>query len=149
MHENMLYLTWWQQNNPKLSDLLITNNNLIYKDQSVDIANFYFPEMLYNETFRKKLNQDYNSENLFQIIKVYCNAQKIIENNNQIIIDMTTKKDESQNEFLIITTNDQKKYRFDTQNQEEIKNYFLSQKNAGKNITINQLKEMILNANSK
>ena len=61
----------------------------------------------------------------------------------------TTKKDESQNEFLIITTNDQKKYRFDTQNQEEIKNYFLSQKNAGKNITINQLKEMILNANSK
>ena len=78
LKENIMYLREWTNINPAFNSLVIEDRFLVLNgtNEKVDISNFYFPEMLYNETFRRKLAKDYTAENLFRIIEVYCQAKE-------------------------------------------------------------------------
>ncbi len=82
MYYNYLYLQEWIRLNPSLSKLKIVNNTLIYEENALqyqqDISKFYMPLLLENEVFRNKL-ATYSANDLFNIIKVNCQAKDIIE----------------------------------------------------------------------
>jgi len=78
MNDNLLYLEAWMNYNPKLREnLTMDGTNLICKIngnlESINIKNFYLPEMLYNEEFRIQVANELEAEDLFEIIKIYVN----------------------------------------------------------------------------
>ncbi len=154
LKENILYLKEWSKINPSFNDLSIEGKDLILKindtQEKQDISEFYFPEMLYNETFRQKLAKDYTAENLFRIIQVYCQAKEVLneEPKDPTIIKSVEIKNEDK-KFILFTTLDQKKYRFDTENPEKILNLFLITKEKKPDITLKEFGEVLKNDSTK
>lgn len=156
IQDNILYIKEWMNINPALKEgLSIDGDNLIYQKENQTeiqkISKFYLPEMLYNESFRNKLVKDFTSEDLFQIIKVYCQAKEVIEaneledQNSPKILNLQIKTEDDQKEFLVITTSDDKKYRFDTTEPEKMINIFLEEKNKKGYVTLNEFGRLIKN----
>lgn len=133
--ENLTYLNHWMNINPKLKEnLKVDNNQLIYqKDsqkESVSLTEFYLPEMLYNERFREDISNELNSYDLIQIIKMYSKTFEI-RNKKQKELQMYPKikdlkilKDQNGISFIAITDEHDKKYRYDTEQKEQVLNRY-------------------------
>ena len=150
-----MYLRQWTNINPAFNALSVEDKFLVYKtadkEEKVDISNFYFPEMLYNETFRRKLEKDYNAENLFRIVEVYCKAKEATkkEENNIPYISNLEMLEENQKPFLLIHTTDNKKYRFDTDDINKMINIYEQLKQTKINVTLQEFGEAIKNDSNK
>lgn len=139
--DNILYLKEWINYNPKLNELNINDKYLNFKNDQIDISDFYFQELLYNENFRNKI-LTYEANDLYQIIKVCCEAKEALKDEDNVIKDVIIKE-ENNERFLLIITNDNRKFRFDTENPEKIKNLY--DQNKQKQLTLIEFKEVILN----
>ncbi len=154
INDNILYLKEWYSLNPSLiNKLYIEDNYLVLKENEtsskLDISNFYLPEMLYNENFRNKLISQYTPSDIFNIATVYVEAKEALNISNVLdspkITSLEIQKDEENKEFLLITTEDNKKYRFDTTNQEKMINIYNEEKNKKGYVTINEFGGLIKN----
>ena len=150
-----MYLRQWSNINPAFNALTIEDNYLVLRqngnEEKQDISNFYFPDMLYNETFRRKLEKDYNAENLFRIVEVYCKAKEATkkEENSIPYISNLEMLEENQQPFLLIHTTDNKKYRFDTNDINKMINIYEQLKQTKINVTLQEFGEAIKNDSNK
>ena len=155
LRDNIMYLRQWANINPALNALTIEGNDLVLRqnglEEKQDVSNFYFPDMLYNETFRRKLEKDYNSENLFRIVEVYCKAKEATkkEENSIPYISNLEMLEENQQPFLLIHTTDNKKYRFDTNDINKMINIYEQLKQTKINVTLEEFGEAIKNDSNK
>ena len=155
LRDNIMYLRQWANINPALNALTIEGNDLVLRqngtEEKQDVSNFYFPDMLYNETFRRKLEKDYNAENLFRIVEVYCKAKEATkkEENSIPYISNLEILEEAQQPFLLIHTTDNKKYRFDTNDINKMINIYEQLKQTKINVTLQEFGEAIKNDSSK
>lgn len=155
MKDNLLYLETWMAYNPKLREQLSIENTILTckidnQLESIDIKNFYLPEMLYNEEFRKEVANELEAEDLFQIIKIYIQTKEIEEQEKKelqkssIIKNIEIKK-EKNIEFLVITDHLGKKYRYDTEDNEKIIQIYNEMKQKKEIITLKELGSVIQN----
>ena len=155
LRDNIMYLRQWTNVNPAFNALTIEDNYLVLRqngnEEKQDISNFYFPDMLYNETFRRKLEKDYNAENLFRIVEVYCKAKEATRKDENSIpyISNIEMLEENQKPFLLIHTTDNKKYRFDTDNINKMINIYEQLKQTKINVTLQEFGEAIKNDANK
>lgn len=155
MKDNLLYLEAWMNYNPKLREnLTIDGTNLVckIKDQleSINIENFYLPEMLYNEEFRIQVANELEAEDLFQIVKIYVQSKSILEKEQEElktspkIVEIKVKK-EKEKEFIVLIDETEKKYRYDTKEPEKIINYYNEIKDRKGKVTLKELGSVIQN----
>ena len=155
LRDNIMYIRQWANINPALNALTIEGNDLVLRqnglEEKQDVSNFYFPDMLYNETFRRKLEKDYNAENLFRIVEVYCKAKEATkkEENSVPYISNLEMLEENQQPFLLIHTTDNKKYRFDTNDINKMINIYEQLKQTKINVTLQEFGEAIKNDSNK
>jgi len=153
MKDNLMYLEAWMNYNPSLKEnLRIDRNFLIYKEQEkIDISNFYLPDMLYNINFREKVASELNSEDLFQIIKIYIQTNEITTQEEKemtlLVKEVLIKKDNLENEFVMLIDEKDKKYRYDTDSPEKVINYFNEMKKQKGQVTLKELGKVIQNGN--
>jgi len=153
MKDNLMYLEAWMNYNPSLKEnLRIDRNFLIYKEQEkIDISNFYLPDMLYNINFREKVASELNSEDLFQIIKIYIQTNEITTQEEKemtlLVKEVLIKKDNLENEFVMLIDEKDKKYRYDTDSPEKVINYFNEMKKQKGQVTLKELGTVIQNGN--
>lgn len=135
MNDNLMYLNEWQKYNDALKEKLqIVGPNLVCdiegKMESVDISNYYLPDILYNPDLREDLSDasKINAEDLFHIIKVNILAEEFEAENFKtgkiVITKFTMPKDEWDNEIIIFEDNQGHKYRL-TKNIPEVKAVYL------------------------
>lgn len=155
LRDNIMYLRQWANINPAFNALTIEGNYLVLRqngtEEKQDISNFYFPDMLYNETFRKKLEKDYNAENLFRIVEVYCKAKEATKKDENSIPYIANLEilEENQQPFLLIHTTDNKKYRFDTTDIDKMISIYEQLKQTKINVTLQEFGEAIKNDSNK
>ena len=153
LKENIMYLREWTNINPAFNSLVIEDRFLVLNgtNEKVDISNFYFPEMLYNETFRRKLAKDYTAENLFRIIEVYCQAKEATRKEENIASNISNLEilEQDGKTFILIHTSDNKKYRYDTGDVNKIKNIYDSLKQTKQNVTLEEFGEAIKSDQNK
>ena len=106
--------------------------------------------MLNNENFRHAIAtpDELSGKDLFEIIYCYINSKEIEEKNkmgNSFIKDVFIRQKNGE-EFLVFVTEDERKYRFDTDNPEKIINLYQEETKNGKKITLNELGSVIKNA---
>lgn len=157
MKDNLMYLEAWMNYNPRLREnLTIEDTILTYQKESfkesVDIKGFYLPEMLYNENFREKVQKELDSEDLFQIIKIYVQTNEILEKEqNELKMSPKIKellvKEESGKEFIVFIDENEKKYRYDTPNLEQVVNDYNEIKNRNGFVTLKEIGKVIQNGN--
>ena len=157
MKDNIAYLNVWMNYNPAFKEnLSIVGNELVWKDhekaESLDISHFYLPEMLYNENFRKQISETHEltGEDLFQIIKLYVETEEILEKEqkeyaNSPIIEEINIRTENEKEFLVITDNQNKKYRYDTKEPEKVINLLMDLKDEKGTVTLKEFGSVIQN----
>ena len=149
LRENIMYLRQWTNINPAFNALSVEDKFLVYKtadkEEKVDISNFYFPEMLYNETFRRKLEKEYTAENLFIIIEVYCQAKEATKNEEKVYINYLEVLEKDQQPFILIHTSDDKKYRFDTNDINRMKMIYEQLQQTKSKVTLEEFGEAIKN----
>lgn len=154
LEDNILYLNEWMRYNPSLKETLkIENNKLLHNDESIDLTDIYLPEMLYNEQFRKDipLAEELNGDDLFAIIKLYYQTQEILKKeeeqskNSPEVINVEIKNDNNQ-EFIVFTDENNKKYRLDTKTPEKIINIYNNLKQSTRRISLKDLEREIKNA---
>ena len=157
MKDNLLYLEAWMNYNPRLKEKLSMENNiLVFHDEEqiekIDISSFYLPEMLYNENFREKVATELESEDLFQIIKLYIQTQEIFEKEQhemQVspkVVDILIKVDpQSSQEFIVLIDENKRKYRYDTKSPEQVINYYNELKERKGIVTLKELGSVIQN----
>ncbi len=153
LRENIMYLRQWTNINPAFNALSVEDKFLVYKtadkEEKVDISNFYFPEMLYNETFRRKLEKEYTAENLFRIIEVYCQAKEATKNEEKVYINYLEVLEKDQQPFILIHTSDDKKYRFDTNDINRMKMIYEQLQQTKSKVTLEEFGEAIKNDQNK
>ena len=153
LRENIMYLRQWTNINPAFNALSVEDKFLVYKtadkEEKVDISNFYFPEMLYNETFRRKLEKEYTAENLFRIIEVYCQAKEATKNEEKVYINYLEVLEKDQQPFILIHTSDDKKYRFDTNDINRMKMIYEQLQQTKLKVTLEEFGEAIKNDQNK
>ncbi len=158
MKDNLLYLEAWMNYNPRLKEnLSIDKNILVYKNneqtEQIDISNFYLPEMLYNENFREKVSSELESEDLFQIIKLYVQTKEILDAEQNVlqmspkVLDILIKVDENNQEFVVLIDENKRKYRYDTKSPEQVINYYNEIKSSKGVVTLKELGSVIQNGN--
>ena len=157
MKDNIAYLNVWMNYNPAFKEnLSIVGNELVWndhsKEESLDISHFYLPEMLYNENFRKQISETHEltGEDLFQIIKLYVQTEEIMEAEQKEyasspIIENIHMRSENGKEFLVITDNQNKKYRYDTKEPEKVINTFIDLKEEKGTVTLKEFGSVIQN----
>ena len=138
LRDNIMYLRQWANINPALNALTIEGNDLVLRqnglEEKQDVSNFYFPDMLYNETFRRKLEKDYNTKKEENSVPYISNLEMLEEN---------------QQPFLLIHTTDNKKYRFDTNDINKMINIYEQLKQTKINVTLQEFGEAIKNDSNK
>ncbi len=157
LKDNILYLQSWMKQNPHLQQYLkLEEKNLVYEDEkerkSIPIDKFYFPQMLYNETFRNKVTYDstFSSKELFEIISLYVKAEEILAKDqlelqkNPTLLSLAIKND-GQKEFLVMIDSNHKKYRYDTNEPENVINIYNEIKNQQGFVTIRDLEKELQN----
>lgn len=153
LRENIMYLRQWTNINPAFNALTVEDKFLVYKTadkvEKVDISNFYFPEMLYNETFRRKLEKEYTAENLFRIIEVYCQAKEATKNEEKPYITYLEVIEKNQKPFILIHSSDDKKYRFDTDDINKMKAIYEQLLQEKLKVTLEEFGEAIKNDQNK
>jgi len=156
MNDNLLYLEAWMNYNPKLREnLTMDGTNLICKIngnlESINIKNFYLPEMLYNEEFRIQVANELEAEDLFEIIKIYVQTKEILEKEQEelkkspTITEITLRKDKENKEFIVLIDEENKRYRYDTTKPEQIINYYNELKEKKGIVSLKELGSVIQN----
>ena len=130
MQDNFLYLQEWKKHNPTFQDTLFIEDDYLIckindKVAKIDIHDFYLPEILYNELLRKSLmDNSLTPEDVFQIIRLYVETnqmnnyrqQKRKRNPNIAKIYI----ENGQQPFLVIVDELNSKYRYDTDNPQQV-----------------------------
>lgn len=160
MQDNLLYLKEWMRYNPSLTEYLSVEGNLLHckkndSTESIDISEFYLPEMLYNENFRNSiaLETEISGIDLFEIIKLYCETQEILMKEQKElqkypkIAAIRVLKDQNNQEFILIVDEYNKKYRYNTNKPEEIINIYNDLKMKKQAVTLKELGSVIEHAN--
>lgn len=153
LKDNLMYLDAWFEHNPLFKEVLtVEDNYLLYNhgEEKLKIDSFYLPEMLNNENFRHAIAtpDELSGKDLFEIIYCYINSKEIEEKNKMVpsfIKDVFIRQKNGE-EFLVFVTEDERKYRFDTDNPEKIINLYQEETKNGKKITLNELGSVIKNA---
>jgi len=161
MRDNLLYLEAWMSYNPALRENLeVSGNTLVYDNQgvkeTVDISNFYLPEMLYNENFRKDvaLSHKITGKDLFQIIKMYVMTEEILEKEQKElqmyprIVDLKIMRDPENKEFIVLIDSNNKKYRYDTAEPKKVIDFYHDLKDKNGTVTLKDLGSVIQNGNN-
>ena len=139
LKDNLMYLDAWFEHNPLFKEVLtVEDNYLLYNhgEEKLKIDSFYLPEMLNNENFRHAIAtpDELSGKDLFEIIYCYINSKEIEEKNKMVpsfIKDVFIRQKNGE-EFLVFVTEDERKYRFDTDNPEKIINYIKKKLKMGK-----------------
>jgi len=158
MHDNTLYLKEWMRYNPSIANEIILdgqdicctiNGNL----ERQNISQIYLPDMLYNEQLRANipLEEEISGTNLFHIIKLYCQTAEILEQEKKelqsspSIVDLRILKDQNNQEFIVLIDNNQRKYRFNTNQPEAVINLYNELKEKKEIVTLKEFGSVIKN----
>ena len=139
LKDNLMYLDAWFEHNPLFKEVLtVEDNYLLYNhgEEKLKIDSFYLPEMLNNENFRHAIAtpDELSGKDLFEIIYCYINSKEIEEKNKMVpsfIKDVFIRQKNGE-EFLVFVTEDERKYRFDTDNPEKSLTYIKKKLKMGK-----------------
>lgn len=75
---NAAYVALWKQKNPKLSEINIEGNFLLYQNEKINIENIYMQDILINPNTFKVL-ETIEAKDLFTLIKLHAYAIQIKE----------------------------------------------------------------------
>lgn len=155
MQDNIMYLTEWMKSNGEIAkDITIDGTILKYKDgEKLDIGNYYLPGILENETLRQDIwdSDKINGYDLFHIIKVYCQTEDLLRQEQKEYLkypkikDIKKEIDNNGIVFIAITDEYDKKYRFDTTNIEETIKAYNTLKSVKENVTLEDFGRVLNN----
>lgn len=155
MQDNIMYLTEWMKSNEEIAkDITIDGTILKYKDEEkLDIGNYYLPGILENETLRQDIwdSDKINGYDLFHIIKVYCQTEDLLRQEQKEYLkypkikDIKKEIDNNGIVFIAITDEYDKKYRFDTANIEETVKAYNTLKSVKENVTLEDFGRVLNN----
>ena len=155
MQDNIMYLTEWMKSNEEIAnDITIDGTILKYKDEEkLDIGNYYLPGILENETLRQDIwdSDKINGYDLFHIIKVYCQTEDLLRQEQKEYLkypkikDIRKEIDNNGIVFIAITDEYDKKYRFDTTNIEETIKAYNTLKSVKENVTLEDFGRVLNN----
>ena len=155
MQDNIMYLTEWMKSNEEIAnDITIDGTILKYKDkEKLDIGNYYLPGILENETLRQDIwdSDKINGYDLFHIIKVYCQTEDLLRQEQKEYLkypkikDIKKEIDNNGIVFIAITDEYDKKYRFDTTNIEETIKAYNTLKSVKENVTLEDFGRVLNN----
>ena len=155
MQDNIMYLTEWMKSNEEIAkDITIDGTILKYKDEEkLDIGNYYLPGILENETLRQDIwdSDKINGYDLFHIIKVYCQTEDLLRQEQKEYLkypkikDIKKEIDNNGIVFIAITDEYYKKYRFDTANIEETIKAYNTLKSVKENVTLEDFGRVLNN----
>lgn len=75
---NAAYVASWKEKNPKLADIKIEGNFLVYQNEKVDISEIYMQDILLNPyTFHSITTME--AKDLFTVIKLHVEARQMKE----------------------------------------------------------------------
>ena len=155
MQDNIMYLTEWMKNNVEIAnEITIDGTVLKYKDEEkLDIGNYYLPGILENKNLRKDIwdSEKINGYDLFHIIKVYCQTEDLLRQEQKEYLkypkikDIKKEIDENGTIFIAIIDEYDKKYRFDTANIEETIKAYDTLKSVKENVTLEDFGRVLNN----
>ena len=155
MQDNIMYLTEWMKSNEEIAnDITIDGTILKYKDkEKLDIGNYYLPGILENESLRQDIwdSDKINGYDLFHIIKVYCQTEDLLRQEQKEYLkypkikDIKKEIDNNGIVFIAITDEYDKKYRFDTANIEETIRAYNTLKSVKENVTLEDFGRVLNN----
>ena len=155
MQDNIMYLTEWMKSNEEIAkDITIDGTILKYKDEEkLDIGNYYLPGILENETLRQDIwdSNKINGYDLFHIIKVYCQTEDLLRQEQKEYLkypkikDIKKEIDNNGIVFIAITDEYDKKYRFDTVNIEKTIKAYNTLKSVKENVTLEDFGRVLNN----
>lgn len=115
-----MHLNAWKKENAALNDLSIDGSDLVwthnYQTDRINVENFYFPTLLYNQEFQKDIQNpdEINSEDLFRIIRVHVYAQELqndVAEEDKTITEFQYLTDQSGTFFIAFKDSDGKQYK--------------------------------------
>jgi len=125
MNDNILYLNEWIKYNDSFRKLQIVGPDLVCnlngRNESIDISDYYLPNILYNPLLREKIQtpNGITAEDLFRIIRVNVLAESFpINKSNQndlYITKLELRKNSEGTDFLYFEDNYGHKFKL-TQN---------------------------------
>lgn len=155
MQDNIMYLTEWMKSNEEIAnDITIDGTILKYKyKEKLDIGNYYLPGILENEALRQDIwdSDKINGYDLFHIIKVYCQTEDLLRQEQKEYLkypkikDIKKEIDNNGIVFIAITDEYDKKYRFDTANIEETIRAYNTLKSVKENVTLEDFGRVLNN----
>lgn len=121
LHDNKMHLEAWIKQNSALQGLEIVGSDLVWNHNGIadriHVENFYFPTLLYNETFQKDIQDPelINAEDLFRIIEVHVLAQDYNEGTEKkkesVITDFQLLKEQDGSSFITFKDSEGKQYK--------------------------------------
>ena len=157
MQDNQMYLTEWMRYNPSISEYTTLEGNFLCskEGEKLDISRLYLPEILYNEAFRQDVSnaEEMSGFDFFQIIKLYSQTNEILEKERledvkyPAIQNMEILKDEQGTPFIGFSDNHGKKYRYNTNQPQQILELYQSLKQKKEKVTLKDLGSVIESVN--
>lgn len=153
LNDNRMYLKAWFDYNPLFKEVLtLEDNYLVYNkgEDKINIDSFYLPDMLHNQNFRYAIAtpNELSGKDLFEIIYCYVKNNEIDEASKQEapFIKELVMRQKNGEEFLVIVTEDDQKYRFDTDNPEKIVHLYEQELQKKDKINLKEFGSVIKNA---
>lgn len=155
LQDNQMYLTEWMHYNPSISEYNSLEGNFLCSKngEKLDISRVYLPEILYNESFREDVSnaEEMSGFDFFQIIKLYCQTNEILEKEQQEEEKYPTIQEmiilEEETPFIVFSDIHGKKYRYDTSNPQQILELYQTLKQQKGKVTLKDLGSVIQNVN--
>ena len=155
--ENQLYLQEWKKYNPEFIDRLFIEDEYLIckideKTEKINVSDFYFPDILYNQLLRESLSsEELSPSDLFQIIRIYTETESLKKKRQQKLAtypkikQIFVQKDQEE-PFLVIVDDLDHKYRYDTMYPEKILQIYGLLKAQKSEVTIEDLGKEIHHA---
>ena len=155
MQDNIMYLNEWTKGNEEIrKDITLDGTILKYKDEEkLDIGNYYLPGILENENLRRDIwdSERINGYDLFHIIKVYCQTEDLLRQEQKEYLkypkikDIKKEIDANGTIFIAITDEYDKKYRFDTASPDNVIISYNNLKNVKGVVTLEEFGRVLNN----
>ncbi len=75
---NAAYVALWKEKNPKLAEIKIEGNFLLYQNEKIDLKNIYMQDILINPNTFKAI-ETIEASDLFTLIKLHSYAIQVKE----------------------------------------------------------------------
>lgn len=119
LQDNLFYLNaWFSRLSNKNPNIKVFENKLLWNHdqitEQISLNEFYLPSLLYNHSFQMDLQRDQLTwEDLFRIIRIHQYAldyQKEKQLSQNFITSFEIKKDENNQDIILITNSIGKQY---------------------------------------